>query len=152
MSAEPKAGPDPRTALRERIVDVLWRMQEERGWIDDAAVRAAADECAMTPSEVEEVATFYNLIHRRPAGRVRIYVCDSISCELNGASALMLRLSETLGITPGEVTEDGAICLLPIVCLGHCDRAPCVMVKNRIEGPVPVDREGLAQKLEEWRR
>lgn len=152
MSPKPATGPDERAHLRERIVDVLWRMQEERGWIDDDAVREAARECAMTPAEVDEVATFYNLIHRRPAGRVRIYVCDSISCELNGAADLMARMSEALGIVPGEVTGDGEVGLLPTVCLGHCDRAPCAMVRNRIEGPLPLERDALAKRIEEWRR
>lgn len=151
MSAPAAKGPGERARLRERIVDVLWAKQEARGWIDDDALREAAAECGLTPAEAEEVATFYNLIHRRPAGRVRIYVCDSISCDLNGAGTLMARLSDALGIAPGEVTPEGAVGLLPTVCLGHCDRAPCVMVANRIVGPCPVDRDGVERLVEEWR-
>ncbi len=151
MSAQSASAPGERARLRERIVDVLWEIQEKRGFVDDDGVREAARQCDLTPAEVDEVATFYNLIHRRPAGRLRIYVCDSISCELNGAPQLMAKLSDLLGIAPGQVTADGQVGLLPTVCLGHCDRAPCAMVANRIVGPLPVDRAGLERRLEEWR-
>jgi NADH:ubiquinone oxidoreductase subunit E len=78
-------GPDDKALKREKIVDVLWALQQQRGHIDDEAVRLAAAECGLSPLEVDEVATFYNLLLRRPAGRRQIYICDSISCELRGA-------------------------------------------------------------------
>lgn len=133
-------GPDARALKREKIVDVLWDLQQRRGWIDDEAVRIAARECDLTPLEVDEVATFYNLLLRRPAGRTTIYVCDSISCELTGGESLMRSLSEALGIRPGEVTADGEIGLLPIVCLGHCERAPCLLAGETVHGPCGTDR------------
>ncbi len=158
MSAEPRrppapspSQPDARAHLRERIIDVLWDLQQKRGWIDDEAVRLAAAACALTPAEVDEVATFYNLIHRRPAGRTRIYVCDSISCELNGAAQLIGSLRAELGIELGGVTADGALGLLPIVCLGHCDRAPCLLAGEEIHGPCPLDREGVRRLIERIR-
>lgn len=146
------AGPGPREHQRERIVDVLWELQERRGHLDDEAIRIAAGECGLTTAEVDGIATFYNLLHRRPAGRLRVYVCDSISCELNGGAALLERLAAALGIVPGEVTADGAIGLLPIVCLGHCERAPCLLAGETVIGPCPVDETGVARLAEELRR
>ncbi len=143
-------GPDERALRRERIVDVLWALQEERGWIDDEAVARAASECGLTEEEVDEIATFYNLLLRRPAGRVRLYVCDSISCHLRGGDELMARLAETLGIAPGEVTADGQIDLLPTVCLGHCEKAPCVLAGETVHGPCGTGRaevETLIRKV-----
>ena len=49
-------GPQEKDRLREQIVDVLWELQEARGWIDDEAVRIAAERCALTPAEVDEIA------------------------------------------------------------------------------------------------
>jgi NADH-quinone oxidoreductase subunit E len=133
-------GPDHRARKREKIIDVLWSLQQERGWLDDEAVRLAAAECELTPQEVDEVATFYNLLLRKPAGRTRVFVCDSISCDIRGASSLMKLLSNVLGIQPGEVTPDGEIGLLPIVCLGHCERAPCLLAEQTVHGPIALDR------------
>lgn len=143
-------GPDERALKREKIVDVLWALQESRGWISDDDVRAAAAECDMTPAEVDEVATFYNLLLRRPAGRIKVFVCDSISCELRGSERLMERMSAALGIAPGETTPDGAITLLPIVCLGHCERAPCLLAGKDMHGPCGTDAasvETLVQRI-----
>jgi NADH-quinone oxidoreductase subunit E len=143
-------GPDSRALKREKIVDVLWELQEKRGWIDDEAVRLAAAECDLTPAEVDEVATFYNLLLREPAGRTKIYVCDSISCEVCDGENLMQRVSETLGIRPGETTPDGEFTLLPIVCLGHCEKAPCLLAGETVHGPCETTRaavEALIQRI-----
>jgi NADH-quinone oxidoreductase subunit E len=143
-------GPSERALKRERVVDVLWSLQQRRGWLDDEAIGIASAECDLTPQEVDEVATFYNLLLRRPAGRTQIYVCDSISCELRGASRLMSQLSDALGVVPGEVTSDGEFGLLPIVCLGHCERAPCLLAGESVHGPCDVDRaavEALVRKI-----
>jgi len=145
-----RLGPSDQAIKREKIVDVLWDLQKKRGYIDDEAVKIAAAECDMTPAEVDEVATFYNLLLRRPAGRRQIFVCDSISCELCGSTRIMRHLTDVLGIKPGEVTADGDFALLPIVCLGHCDRAPCLLVDETVYGPLATDRtsiEVLIQKL-----
>ena len=88
---------------------------------------------------MDEVATFYNLLLRRPAGRTQIYVCDSISCDLCGAGRLIQELESALGIRLGEVTPDGEFSLLPIVCLGHCEKAPCLLAGETVHGPLEVD-------------
>ena len=147
-------GPDERAIKREKIVDVLWSLQRQRGWLDDGAIRLAAAECDLTPQEADEVATFYNLLLRRPAGRTPIFVCDSISCELNGGATLMKELAGALGIKPGEVTLDGEFGLLPIVCLGHCERAPCLLAEETVHGPCATDRasvQALIQRIRDGR-
>jgi NADH-quinone oxidoreductase subunit E len=82
----------------------------------------------MTPDELDSVATFYNLIFRKPVGRHVILVCDSVSCWIMGYERLRERLTARLGIRPGDTTADGRFTLLPIVCLGTCDHAPAMMI------------------------
>ncbi len=148
-------GPDTKALKREKIVDVLWSLQEQRGYIDDEAVRLAAAECDLTTQEVDEVATFYNLLLRRPAGRRQIYVCDSISCELCGQQPLTAEIERQLGIQVGEVTADGEFGLLPIVCLGSCELAPCLLANEKVYGPLKTDPESvraLLQRIRDDRR
>jgi NADH-quinone oxidoreductase subunit E len=148
-------GPDDKALKREKIVDVLWALQQQRGHIDDEAVRLAAVECGLSPLEVDEVATFYNLLLRRPAGRRQIYICDSISCELRGAEKLIAEVQRELGITMGEVTADGEFGLLPIVCLGHCEMAPCLLANEKVYGPLGTDAasvKALLQRIRDDRR
>jgi len=148
-------GPDAKALKREKIVDVLWGLQQKRGHLDDEAVRLAAVECDLTPQEVDEVATFYNLLLRRPAGRRQIYICDSISCELRGAETLIAEIEKQLGVNLGEVTADGEFGLLPIVCLGHCEQAPCLLANENVYGRCATDSDsvrGLLQRIRDDRR
>jgi NADH-quinone oxidoreductase subunit E len=144
-------GPDHRAKQREKIIDVLWALQQERGYIDDEAVKIAAVKCELTPQEVDEVATFYNLLLRHPAGRRQIYICDSISCELRGAESLIAEITKQLGAKLGEVTPDGEFGVLPIVCLGHCEKAPCLLANEKVEGPLATDPESVRALLQRIR-
>ena len=148
-------GPSDKALKREKIVDVLWALQQQRGYIDDEAVKLAAAECALSPLEVDEVATFYNLLLRRPAGRRQIFICDSISCELRGAENLIAEITRQLGAQLGEVTADGEFGVLPIVCLGHCEMAPCLLASEKVHGPLATDPESvraLLQRIRDDRR
>ncbi len=144
-------GPDERALKRERIVDVLWALQKQRGHLDDEAVKMAAVECDLTPAEVDEVATFYNLLLRQPAGRRQIFVCDSISCELRGAEKLIAGIESSLNVKMGGVTADGEFGLLPIVCLGHCEMAPCLLANEKVYGPLELDAASVKTLLQRIR-
>ena len=86
----------------------------------------------MSAEELEDIATFYNLIFRKPVGEKVILLCDSVSCWLRGYEDVKQRLSEALGIEYGETTADGRYTLLPVPCLGACDRAPVMMVGDEL--------------------
>jgi NADH-quinone oxidoreductase subunit E len=124
---------------REAAVDVMKELQRHYGWLTDEAVQEAATILGLSPLQVEELATFYEMIYRRPVGKVVIHVCDSISCWSMGGETLMDRFTTLLGIKPGGTTADGAFTLLPCCCLGNCGKAPAVMVGERQFGPVLPD-------------
>ena len=109
-------------------IEALKIVQEHRGWVSDEAMEAAAKVVGVTPTQMEAVATFYNLIFRQPVGRHVIMLCDSISCYLVGYEQVRDHLKATLGIDFGETTADGRFTLLPICCLGDCDRGPAMRV------------------------
>jgi NADH-quinone oxidoreductase subunit E len=68
-------------------------------------------------------------------GRHVILLCDSVSCWIMGYDRLRASLGQR-GIVFGETTADGRFTLLPIVCLGCCDRAPAMMIDDDLHGPV----------------
>jgi len=113
-------------------VEALMAVQERRGWVSDDSLRDVAQLLEMTPDEVDGLATFYNLLFRRPVGRHVILVCDSVSCWILGYESLVAHLEKRLGIRMGETTEDGQFTLLPVPCLGACDRAPAMMVDDEL--------------------
>jgi NADH-quinone oxidoreductase subunit E len=135
---------------REAAVDVMKELQAHYGWLTDDAVVEAAELLGLSPLQVEELATFYEMIYRRPVGRNVIHVCDSISCWAMEGESLLEHLSAQLGINVGETTGDGLFTLLPCCCLGNCGQAPTMMIGETIYGKVTV--ESAAEILEQKRR
>ena len=113
-------------------IDALKIVQAKRGWVSDECLQAIARYLEMSAEDLEGVATFYNLIYRRPVGENVILLCDSVSCWICGCEQLKDKLSNALGIDYGETTEDGLYTLLPVPCLGACDRAPVMMVGEQL--------------------
>jgi NADH-quinone oxidoreductase subunit E len=136
---------DPRAAC----LDALKIVQDGRGWVSDESVRDIAEALGMSPAEVDGVATFYSLIFRRPVGRHVILVCDSVSCWIMGYERIVRRLGERLGIGLGGTTADGAFTLLPVVCLGACDKAPAMMIDDELHGD--LTEEKIDRLLAEYR-
>lgn len=128
--------PDGRAAS----IDALKAVQKHRGWVPDDAIPVLAQAIGISAADLEGVATFYSLIFRQPVGRHVIKVCDSISCHLTGYDELRDELVQQLGIRYGQTTKDGRYTLLPICCLGACDRGATMMIDDDLHGPVePAD-------------
>jgi len=115
-------------------IDALKIVQKHRGWVSDESIKDIAAHLDMTPDELDSVATFYNLIFRKPVGKHIIFICDSVSCWILGYEGLLEHLTARLGIGLGETTSDGQFTLLPIPCLGNCDHAPSLMIDQELYG------------------
>lgn len=115
---------------RAVCIDALRLVQRGRGWISDQTLADIAEYVGMSVDNLEGVATFYNLIYRRPVGRHVILLCDSVSCWLTGYRQIREHLCRRLGIDFGETSKDGCFTLLPNVCLGRCERAPVMLIDD----------------------
>lgn len=130
-------------------IDAMKIVQRHRGWISDESLHDIAELLEMSSADLDGVATFYNLIFRKPVGRHVILLCNSVSCWIMRYERLRDSLSRQLGIQFGETTPDGRFTLLPIVCLGACDRAPVLMVDEDLHTGVSPD--GVQSILENYR-
>jgi len=135
---------------RAACIEALKVVQRERGWVSDESLKDIAVLLEMTPDELDNVATFYNLIFRQPVGKHVILLCDSVSCWIMGYEKMRRHLSERLGIGFGGTTPDGKFTLLPIVCLGDCDHAPVMMVDNDTHNN--LDPAKIDQILDTYRK
>lgn len=120
--------------------EALRIVQEHRGWIDEESLADIADFLGMTVHELDSVATFFNLIHRRPVGRNVIRICSSVSCWVMGYDPLREALLSKLGVKLGETTKDGKFTVVPNQCLGCCDRAPAFMVGHDLHTNVEIEK------------
>jgi len=139
---------------REAAVDVMKELQSHYGWLTDEAVQEAADLLGLSTLQVEELATFYEKIYRRPVGRKVIHVCDSISCWCAGSEEVTNRLKERLGVELGGTSADGDFTLIPCCCLGLCGDGPAVTVgetqyghvtPKRVDEILELERQALAR-------
>ena len=135
---------DPRAAS----IDALKIVQKHRGWVPDDTIEAIGSVLGIPGVDVEGVATFYNLIFRRPVGRHVIKVCDSIACFLTGYETVREKISKHLGIEYGQTTTDGRFTLLPICCLGACDKGPVLMIDEDTHFNVSPDQ--VVKLLEQY--
>jgi NADH-quinone oxidoreductase subunit E len=121
-------------------IEALKIVQNQRGWISDESLSAIADHMHMSAEELDSVATFYNLIFRKPVGRNIILLCDSISCYVMGYEAIYAHLKTSLHISFGETTPDNRFTLLPNACLGICDHAPALMINKELYCDLTIDK------------
>jgi len=125
---------------RELAVDVMFALQEHYGYLSDDALDQAAGLLGMSPLEVEELATFYTFIYRQPVGKYVIHLCDSLICWMDGFVPIRDYLRQKLGVEMGETTDDGLFTLLPVCCIGYCDRSPAMLINRKVYGPLTTEK------------
>ena len=123
-------------------IDAMMIVQKHRGWVSDASLSAVARVLEMPVAALDSIATFYNRIYRQPVGRHVVMVCDSVSCYIMGADGLARAIEAHLGIRYGETTPDDRFTLLPIVCLGACDKAPTMLIDEELIENVRAENLG----------
>ncbi|NJL17931.1 MAG: NADH-quinone oxidoreductase subunit NuoE [Nitrospira sp.] len=135
--------PDKRGAT----IDALLTIQRRRGWISDDTLLEIAQFLEITVEDVDSVATFYNLVFRKPVGRHVAFVCDSISCWIKGCEQVQEQIKTLYQADLGQTSPDGRFTVLPIACLGHCERAPALMIDQDVYGDVTPEKiEQIVEK------
>ena len=140
----------PHYATRQALsIDAMRIVQKHRGWVSDEALDDIGELLGMSRAELDSVATFYNLIFRKPVGRHIVYLCDSVSCWIMGCQRLGDDLTGRLNAEFGQTTSDRRFTLLPIVCLGACDHAPVMMIDDDLH--MDIEPARLDTILERYR-
>ncbi|HEX5431912.1 MAG TPA: NADH-quinone oxidoreductase subunit NuoE [Bryobacteraceae bacterium] len=129
-------------------IDAMKIVQRHRGWVSDESIRDIANFLGMSATDLDGVATFYNLIHRKPVGRHVIFLCDSISCWIMGYERIREAIGKRLEAGLGQTTADKRFTFLPIVCLGCCDRAPAMLIDNDLH--TNLDAAKIESALEQY--
>ncbi len=137
--------PDKRGAA----IDALLLVQRRRGWISDDTLLEIAQFLEITAEDLDSIATFYNLVFRKPVGRHVVFVCDSISCWIKGCEEVQEQMKTLYGVDIGQTTSDGRLTVLPIACLGRCEKAPALMIDQDVYGDVTPEKiEQIVEKYQ----
>ena len=111
------------------VIPLLWRAQEQEGWLSRPAIEFVADMLNIAYIRALEVATFYFMFQLHPVGSVaHVQVCGTLSCMLSGAEDLIGICKEKISPTPHTISKDGKLSWEEVECLGACTNAPMAQI------------------------
>jgi NADH-quinone oxidoreductase subunit E len=147
--AEKKMAEYPPGRQQSAVIPVLFRAQEQEGWISRAVIERVAELLSMPYIRVLEVATFYTQFQLKPVGTVaHVQVCGTTPCMLRGAEDLRHVCERKIAHDPFEVTADGKFSWEEVECLGACVNAPLVMIgSDTYEDLTPESLEAILDKF-----
>ncbi|MAQ86314.1 MAG: NADH-quinone oxidoreductase subunit NuoE [Maritimibacter sp.] len=127
--AEGQISKYPEGRQASAIIPLLWRAQEQEGWLSRPAIEAVAEMLDLAYIRALEVATFYFMFQLQPVGSVaHIQVCGTTSCMICGAEDLMAVCRDKIAAQPHAVSEDGKFSWEEVECLGACSNAPMAQI------------------------
>lgn len=131
------------------VIPLLWRAQEQEGWLTKPAIEYVADMLGMAYIRVLEVATFYFMFQLQPTGSVaHIQICGTTSCMICGAEDLMAVCKKKINAQPHELSVDGKFTWEEVECLGACSGAPMAQIgKDYYENLTEEKLEALLEDL-----
>ena len=135
---------------RSAMVPMLLYAQDEIGSITQELVEEVARRVGVTPLQVEEVLSYYSMLHRKPLGKYHVQICTNISCLLTGGEELWQQACGKLGIGHKEATADGQISLEEVECIGACSWAPALQINYDFHHNVTPDK--LDQLIDSLRK
>jgi len=109
------------------VIPLLWKAQEQEGWVTEPAIRVIADLLGMAHIRVLEVATFYTMFNLDPVGKYLVQLCGTTPCMLRGSEELKKVCRRKIG-EQEHVTKDGKFSWREVECLGACVNAPMVQI------------------------
>lgn len=140
IAARTAAIVDDLKELEGPLLPILHGVQEEFGHLPQEALPVIADALNLSRAEVYGVATFYHDFRTAPAGRHVVKLCRAEACQSMGGDAIAARLQQLLGIGFGETSENGAVTLEAVYCLGLCACAPAAVVDGEVIGRLDATR------------
>jgi NADH-quinone oxidoreductase subunit E len=141
--AEAKMAEYPAGRQQSAVIPLLWRAQEQEGWVTRAAIEKIADMLDMAYIRVLEVATFYTQFLLKPVGtKAHVLVCGTTPCMLRGAEDLRHVCEHRISHHQLETNEAGTLSWEEVECLGACVNAPMIMIGNDTYEDLTVERFG----------
>ena len=118
------------------LLPILHALQEEFGYIDEAAIPLVADALNISKAEVHGVISFYHDFRTVPPGRHLLRICRAEACQSMGCETVVRHVESRLGVKTGETGEDRDFTLEAVYCLGNCALSPSAMLDGRLYGRV----------------
>ncbi|MFO6465957.1 NADH-quinone oxidoreductase subunit E [Jannaschia sp. KMU-145] len=148
--AEAQVTKYPEGRQASAIIPLLWRAQEQEGWLSRPAIEHVADMLGLAYIRALEVATFYFMFQLQPVGAVaHIQICGTTSCMICGAEDLVAVCRDKIASRPHVISEDGKLSWEEVECLGACANAPMAQIGKDYYEDLTTER--FAEMLDQFR-
>jgi len=137
-------------AQKGALIPLLQDVQSAYGYVPQEAIKIIARELSVFPVDIYGIVTFYAQFYLSPRGKHTIKVCQGTACHVMGGKDILDHLSDKLGITQGQTSEDRMFSLERVACLGCCGMAPVVVVDNAFYGRATIEK--VDKLLESYRK
>ena len=137
------------------VIALLWRGQEQEGWVSHPMVESIAKMLSMPFIRVLEVATFYTMFNLEPVGTYLVQVCTTTPCWLRGSDEVVAACKKHIHPKQGSISADGKFSWIEMECLGACVNAPMIIIDKdpyedldgpKVENILAAIRRGEAPK------
>lgn len=122
------------------LIHALQKIQEDNGYLPEDVLRRLSRKLDLPLAEIYSVASFYKQFHFTPRGRKVVRVCMGTACYVRGAKNVLATLENEFSIKGGETTQDLALTLETVGCVGCCGLAPVVTVNEDVVGEIGVKK------------
>lgn len=118
------------------LIHTLQKIQEDNGYLPEDVLRNLSRKLDLPLAEIYSVASFYKQFHFTPRGRKVVRVCMGTACYVRGSKKVLTTLEDEFGIKTGETTEDLALTLETVGCIGCCGLAPVSTINEDVVGEI----------------
>ena len=133
------------------LIRVLHQIQEENGYLPEDVLRRLSRNIGIPLSEIYSVASFYKMFHFKPRGKKIVKVCLGTACYVRGSKKLLNLVENEFRVKNGETTEDLAMTLETVGCVGCCGLAPVATINDEVIGEIIGEKrlQGLLKTIQE---
>lgn len=118
------------------LIHTFQKIQEEHGYLPEDILKQLAKKLSLPLAEIYSVASFYKQFHFSPRGRKVVRVCMGTACHVRGAKKVLDAIEGEFGIKDGETTQDLAMTLETVGCVGCCGLAPVATINEDVVGDI----------------
>ncbi len=140
---------DEQGKKRGVLIHMLQQIQEDVGYLQEDVLMKLSKKLNLSLSEIFSVASFYKMFHFKPRGKKVVRVCLGTACYVRGSQKVLKALENEFNIKNGETTEDLAVTLETVGCVGCCGLAPVTTINDDVTGEIIGNKklEGLVSSI-----
>ncbi len=116
------------------LIQVLLDVQSENNWLPKEALMRVSERLAVPLSRIRQITTFYKAFSLVPKGRHDVHICVGTACHVRGASRVLEKVQDAIGIGPGETDLELKFSLEAVNCVGCCALGPVMVVDGEYHG------------------